>query len=218
MAFALPRRAVPRASDQLSWSMPWSSFQLCRKVAWLEVRNADLPPGLDPFALPEERVVAAAHGDAVALTTSRDVRHHHLGRVQCGEIAATCLATVGLSNPVRVGRPRGAAALLGTINLLVHVLCALSQAAPIETISIATQTRTAAILALDLRIEGTAVSGTGTGCIVVAVPASLCDLVRRGRQVWRVELPPRAPHQSGSCVRFLHTFASLTNCSTIVRK
>lgn len=156
----------------LSWSMTRPGFQRCRKVAWLEVRNADLPPGVDPFAFLEERMVAAGHGDAVALMTSRDVRYHHLSRAQAGGIAATCLATVGLSNAVRVGRRGGAAAPLGTINLLVHVSCALSQAALIETISIATQARTAAILALDLRIEGTAVSGTGTDCIVVAAPAA----------------------------------------------
>jgi adenosylcobinamide amidohydrolase len=106
--------------------MTQSGFQLCGKVAWLEVRNADLPPGLDPFALLEECMVAAAHEDAVAMMSSRDVHHHHLGRAQANEIAATCLATVSLSNAVRVGRPRGAAAPLGTTNLLVHVSCALS--------------------------------------------------------------------------------------------
>ncbi|MGB3929539.1 MAG: adenosylcobinamide amidohydrolase [Sphingobium sp.] len=162
----------PETQTMLSWAMTRPGFQLCRQVAWLEVRNADLPPGLDPFAFLETRMAAAGHADAVALMTSRDVTHHHLGHALAGDVAATCLATVGLSNAECVGAPRGATAALGTINLLVHISCALSEAALIETISIATQARTAAILALDLRINGSAVSGTGTDCIVAAAPAA----------------------------------------------
>ncbi len=162
----------PEPQTMLSWAMTRPGFRLCRKVAWLEVRNADLLPELDPFAFLEERMAAAGHADALALMTSRDVRHHHLGHAQADGVVATCLATVGLSNAVRVGGPRGVATTLGTINLLVHVSCALSKAALIETISIATQARTAAILALDLRIDGSAVSGTGTDCIVAAAPVA----------------------------------------------
>src|SRR6185312_9023469 len=57
-----------------------------------------------------------------------------------------------------------------TINLLAHVDRPLSQGALIETVSIAAQARTAAIVDLDLRQHGKPVTGTGTDCIVVAAP------------------------------------------------
>jgi adenosylcobinamide amidohydrolase len=154
----------------LSWAMTHPGFQRCRKVVWLEVRNADLPPNLDPFTFLDERMSLAGHADAVALMTSRDIRWHHVKQAEAGAVSAACLATVGLSNGVRVGRRQLPANPVGTINILVHVSCALSQAALIETIAIAAQARTAAILALDHRLHGEAVSGTGTDCIVVAAP------------------------------------------------
>ena len=155
----------------LSWAMIRPGFQVGRKVAWLEVRDADLPQDLDPFALLECRMAAAGHGDAIALMTSRDVRRHHLAQAEAGAVSATCLATVGLGNASRVGCPPASAPRpFGTINILVHASCALSQAALIETVSIVTQARTAAVLGLDYRPQGEAVSGTGTDCIVVAAP------------------------------------------------
>lgn len=156
----------------LSWAMIRPGFQVGRKVAWLEVRDADLPQDLDPFAFLENRMAAAGHDDAIALMTSRDVRRHHLAQAEAGTVSATCLTTVGLGNAMRVGcwQASPPPPLLGTINILVHVSCALSQAALIETISIVSQARTAAVLALDYRPHGEAVSGTGTDCIVVAAP------------------------------------------------
>lgn len=156
----------------LSWALLRPGFQTCRKVAWLEVRNADLPPEVDPVALLEQRMAAAGHADALALMTSRDVRRHHLGRASAREVVATCLATVGLSNAARVGAPHGSAApVAGTINLLLHLSCGLSEAALVETVAMAAQARTAAILALGVETPGGIASGTGTDCIVVAAPA-----------------------------------------------
>lgn len=164
--FAQPQRV-------LSWAMTRPGFRTSRNVAWLEVRNADLGQDVDPFAHLEERMTFAGLTDAIALMTSRDIRRHHLAQARAGGVVATCLATVGLSNALRVGMPFGAAPSgPGTINLLVHVSQALSEAAFVETISIATQARTAALLALDHRPDGAAITGTGTDCIVVAAPLS----------------------------------------------
>lgn len=164
--FAQPQR-------MLSWAMTRPGFRTSRNVAWLEVRNLDLSRDVDPFVFLEDRMALAGLADAIALMTSRDVRRHHLAQARAGDVVATCLATVGLSNALRVGMPSGASPSgPGTINLMVHVSQALSEAAFVETISIATQARTAALLALDHRPDGAAITGTGTDCIVVAAPLS----------------------------------------------
>ncbi len=155
----------------LSWSLTRPGFQTARRVAWREVRNADLPPSLDPVAGIAALMEEAGYGDAITLVTSRDITRHHLAQSRVETVTATCLATCGLSNGERVGRrcvepvPQP-----GTINVLLHVSEALSTAAMIETVSIVTEARTAAILDHGVRREGVAVTGTGTDCIVVAAP------------------------------------------------
>jgi adenosylcobinamide amidohydrolase len=154
----------------LSWSLTRPGFVSSRKVAWLQVRNADLPLDVDPIALLETKMAEAGHEDAVQLMTSRTVRKHHLAAASFGEANASCLATVGLGNAGRVGGVPGVSMPAGTINLLAHVDRPLSPAALIEAMSIATEARTAAIIDLDWRLDGKPVTGTGTDCIVVAAP------------------------------------------------
>ena len=154
----------------LSWSLTRPGFTRARRVAWLHVRDAELSLERDPADLLEARMAAAGLEDVVHLMTSRDVRHHHVGRACVGNAVATCLATVGLGNAVRIGAPPHAHRGAGTINLLVHVDRPLSGAALVETISIAAQARTVAIVDLDWKPRGEVVTGTGTDCIVVATP------------------------------------------------
>ncbi|MDQ2634100.1 MAG: adenosylcobinamide amidohydrolase [Pseudomonadota bacterium] len=157
----------------LSWSLTRPGFTTANSVAWLHVRDDDLPLGIDPVRLLRERMSAAGLEDAVHLMTSRDIRNHHLAEASAGPATATCLATVGLGNAGRVGAtpsPHGGA---GTINLLVHVDRPLSQAALVEAISIAAQARTVAVVDLGWKPHGEVATGTGTDCIVVAAPASM---------------------------------------------
>jgi len=156
----------------LSWSITQPGLRTARRVAWLEVRNADLPPSLDPVAGIEALMAAAGFADAVCLVTSRDVTRHHLGQSTVEGVTATSLATVGLSNGERVGqRCTEPVPLPGTINVLLHVSCPLSEAALIETVSIVTQARTAAVIDSGVTRAGVVVTGTGTDCIVIAAPA-----------------------------------------------
>lgn len=155
----------------LSWSLTRPGFTQIRHVAWLHVRDDELSVDRDPAVLLEERMAAAGLQDAVHLMTSRDVRQHHMARACVGNATATCLATVGLGNAVRIGAPPHRCRGAGTINILVHVDRPLSAAALIETISIAAQARTVAIVDLAWKPQGEVVTGTGTDCIVVASPA-----------------------------------------------
>ncbi|MDH6229570.1 adenosylcobinamide amidohydrolase [Mesorhizobium soli] len=191
----------------LSWSLTRPGFVSTRKVAWLQVRNADLSLDVDPIALLEMKMGEAGHEDAVQLMTSRAVRKHHLAAASFGEANASCLATVGLGNAGRVGESPAASMPAGTINLLAHVDRPLTTAALIEAMSIATEARTAAIIDLDWRLDGRPVTGTGTDCIVVAAPdgekpeqfaglhtdigaaigRAVYDAVRQGGEVWVAE-------------------------------
>lgn len=164
VAFTQPQRI-------LSWSILRPGIETARRVAWLEVRNADLPPGVDAIEVVRRRASAAGLDDAVTLVTSRDIRRHHFAHIGTEGAHARCLTTVGLSNSERVGtRLHQPPPLAGTINTLVHIGQPLTDGALIEAVSIATEARTAAVMDSGVRRNGVAVTGTGTDCIAVAAP------------------------------------------------
>ena len=167
--FLVAEFAVPHT--MLSWSLTRPGFVTARKVAWLYVRDDDLPLGVDPAALLETRMAAAGHADAVHLMTSRDVARHHQATVGFDGVTGACLATIGLGNAARVGSPPLPIKPAGTINLLAHVDRPLSPGALLEAVSIAAEARTAAVLDTRLQVNGKTATGTGTDCIVVAAPA-----------------------------------------------
>lgn len=156
----------------LSWSLTHPGTCVAQRVAWIEVCNTDLPRDTDAASYISQRMAEADLSDAVALVTSRDIRRHHVSQSIVEDDVATCLTTVGLSNGERVGqRISTPVPLAGTINTLLHVSLPLSESAFLETMSLVTQARTAAVLDADVRRSGVAVTGTGTDCIVVAAPA-----------------------------------------------
>jgi adenosylcobinamide amidohydrolase len=157
--------------QMLSWSLTRPGFQIARQVAWIEIRDADLPAGQDAEQIIASRIAKAKLTEAVSLITSRDVSRHHMSQVAVEDDVATCVTTVGLSNGERVGQRFATARTgLGTINTMIHASRPLSEAALIEAITIAAQARTAAILDSGVRRSGVAITGTGTDCIVVAAP------------------------------------------------
>ncbi|MCB9959264.1 MAG: adenosylcobinamide amidohydrolase [Rhodospirillaceae bacterium] len=165
-----------------SWSLTRPGLVTADTVAWLEVREEDLPAGRDPVVLFAEALAARGLADAVGLMTSAPVADHAVVRRVCRDgggaaVAVEVVLTLGLNNAERVGRRvhTGAAAgppPPGTINLVCHVSRPLTQAALLETLSVATQARTAAVMALGLALppDGALATGTGTDCIVVAAP------------------------------------------------
>ncbi|TBW36758.1 hypothetical protein EYW49_13015 [Siculibacillus lacustris] len=166
--FATPQR-------MLSWSITRPGFVTAEAVAWLEVRDADLPIGTDPVALLDQTLAHAGLGAAVGLMTACDLRSHRLAQDEVDGVVATVVTTVGLTNGEFVGRrrdhPRGRDThAFGTINTLVHVSVPLSQVALLEASSVATQARTVAVLEATMRRGSDVITGTGTDCIVVAAP------------------------------------------------
>jgi adenosylcobinamide amidohydrolase len=165
--FLTARFAKPQRT--LGWSLLHPGFAIVTDVVWVEVRNSDLGPSVDPQAFLKARLDRAGLPNALGLMTSRDLRRHHLCRRRSGTVEATCLTTVGLANGERVGSRRAHGPHAGTINTLVHVSVPLTDGAMVEALAIVAQARTAAIVEWQ-GIGQAAITGTGTDCIVVASP------------------------------------------------
>jgi len=159
--FAEPQRT-------LGWSLLHPGFAVVSDIVWVEVRNSDLGPSTDPKAFLRARLTEADLPDALGFMTSRDIRRHLSCRRRVDAVEAACLTTVGLSNGERVGSRKMCASHAGTINTLVHVSVPLTDGAMVEAISIVAEARTAAIVDSRRVERGTAITGTGTDCIVVA--------------------------------------------------
>jgi adenosylcobinamide amidohydrolase len=163
----------------LSWAVTRPGFRIADRVAWLQVRNADLSVGVDPADVLAERMNRQGLRGAIGLMTSAPIERYHASTVVREGVLAACVVTLGLSNAERVGRRRPAvrndgvtAAATSTINALCCVSVRLSAPAMVEAVSVATQARTVAVLAQAFEPEAGSglVTGTGTDCIVIASP------------------------------------------------
>ncbi|WP_410056039.1 adenosylcobinamide amidohydrolase [Roseobacter sp. HKCCA0434] len=190
----------------LSWAINRPGFVTARRILWREVRNADLPEGLDVHRWLEEELVARGEAESVAFLTSRRIDRVHDRAARIEGITARAVATVGLSNAERVGlrqtAPRGP---FGTINIAVTLDTGLGETGLIEALSIAVQARTAAIVDAAIPLAGGLATGTGTDCIALAAPPGATDYaglhtaigeaigratyeaVREGAEQWRAE-------------------------------
>ncbi|WP_296641441.1 adenosylcobinamide amidohydrolase [Roseinatronobacter sp.] len=200
----------------LSWAPHRPGYQTARHILWRQVRNADLPADLDVGAW---LALEMAGRDAVCLLTSRDIAFHQIARATVEGVTAQALATVGLSNAEAVGARadrtgRDWDKLLpsyGTINIAVQLSLPLSDTGLLEALSIATQARTAAIVAAGHRVPGGAIAtGTGTDCIAVAAPLgaehyaglhtaqgeaigrAVFDAVAQGAADWQATIGPQS--------------------------
>lgn len=159
---------LPRPMRAVSWAPVGGGTTTTDRVLWREVRNADLTPDFDALGWFADQMAGRAPG-AVGMMTSRDIGGWREGRAEVEGIRAHAVATVGLSNAEAVGsRLPWHPADYGTINLLVALDCALTEAAQLEAISIAVQARTAAVMAAGLHLATGLATGTGTDCVVLA--------------------------------------------------
>lgn len=191
-----------------SWAILGGGLGRARAVAWHQVRDAELPPGVDPVALLRERLAAIGSAGAVGLLTTRRLDRHVDVTVRSGGVTARCIATVGLGNALRAGDPPGPARP-GTINLLCRLDAPMSPEAQLEALALAAEARALAVREADIPSTrtGRPASGTGTDCIVIAAPvgeraaayagkhteaghaigAAVHEATRRGAVIWQRE-------------------------------
>ena len=154
-----------------SWAIVGGGLRTAWAVAWMQVREAELPPTVDARVLLGDRLAAAGLHGAVGLMTTRDLASFVDATARHGELSARCIATVGLGNALRAGDPPGRS-IPGTINLLCRVSVALSPEAQLEALALAAEARTLAVreAGVPSTRSGLPASGTGTDCIVIAAP------------------------------------------------
>jgi adenosylcobinamide amidohydrolase len=156
-----------------SWAIVGGGLGVGRAVAWLQVVDAELGPGVDPATLLRDQLAGRGLAGAVGLLTSRRLDRHVDVTVRHGALAARCIATVGLGNALRAGDPPGPGRI-GTINLVCRSSVPLSPEAQLEALALAAEARTLAVREADVPSTRTGLpaSGTGTDCIVIAAPAA----------------------------------------------
>jgi adenosylcobinamide amidohydrolase len=144
------------------------------------------------------------------MLTSRCLDRHVSAQCHWDEYGAGCIATVGLSNALRIGDPPGRPKFRpGTINILCWLSHSLSDEAYLEAMSVAVEARTTAVLNAGVvsARTGDPATGTGTDCIVIAAPqgqsfeiyagkhtplghvigAAVLEAVQRGIEEWLEE-------------------------------
>lgn len=155
-----------------SWAIVGGGLRSGRTVAWLQISEADLRPPVDATELLRSQLEVARIPDAVGLLTSRELDSYIEVSRSYRDLAARCIATVGLGNALRAGDPPGPTGRIGTINLLCHIEVPLSQEATLEALALAAEARSLAVreAAVPSQLSGEPASGTGTDCIVIAAP------------------------------------------------
>ncbi|WP_394835057.1 adenosylcobinamide amidohydrolase [Pendulispora rubella] len=166
--------SFPETVRACSWAIVGGGFVDVQHVAWLEVRNGDLRPSVDPARMLTERLHARGLHFAVGLLTSANIAQYIDCTAEHGGVTARCLATVGLGNALRAGDPPWLACRVGTINTMVYVDTPLTDEALLEASAIATEAKCAAVLEAGVRsrLSDRPATGTGTDCTVVACARS----------------------------------------------
>ncbi|HXU70205.1 MAG TPA: adenosylcobinamide amidohydrolase [Polyangia bacterium] len=165
----------PEVHRTLSWAVCGGGLGLTRAVAWRYVAQGELTPSTDAAKLLAETLRRHGLERAVGMMTARALSTFDCVEKSRDGVAARAVATVGLGNAIAVGDtpgPMRSAPLVGTINVLVQLSHALDEGGLAEALSVATEARTAAVLAgrVPSRRSTELASGTGTDCIVIAAP------------------------------------------------
>ncbi len=156
----------------LSWAIHGGGITQAQTIAWCQVTNQELKPPVDAKQFLKHSLVEEGIPDAIGMLTSADLSFYHdVTRIREG-IEARCIATVGMTNALRIGDPPAQAGHAGTINLLCAVSVPLSIPALAEALSLAVEARTTAVMeaALPSIQSGLPATGTGTDCVVLACP------------------------------------------------
>lgn len=162
----------PEPQQTLSWAVVGGGFTRVDTVAWLEVRNQELSLAVNPREFLLARLKNQGLENAVGLLTSRNLDAYTDVEKSYGAVSARCVATVGLSNALRAGDRPSLLSGVGTINILCRVSQTLSAEAMLETMALAVEARTSAVLSSGIPSSATGLpaTGTGTDCVVIASP------------------------------------------------
>ncbi len=186
---------------------------MSRTAAWCRVASEELGTSVSPREFLRNKLAQAGiGGDAVGMLTSADLDGYIDIEKSSSGFSARVIATVGMTNALRVGDLPSREIHAGTINLLCAVSARMTKEALIEAVSIAAEARTAAVLESGILSgeTGLPATGTGTDCIVLAAPVapleaepieyagkhtlagsligqSVFEAIRAGTESWRIK-------------------------------
>jgi len=166
---------LPEIWQVLSWAPLGGGASRARVIVNHQVRLDDRAAIDEP-----ERYLAALISmlgfrakSAVAMMTGVPIRKVSHTSVRRGNLIVASWCTAGCSNALRIGDAATVKTGPGTINIVVAINQALSDAAMAEALAMATEARVAAML--DAGVASTSTkrpaTGTGTDCIAVTSPA-----------------------------------------------
>jgi adenosylcobinamide amidohydrolase len=155
----------------IGWPVVGPAIGQGRQITWLQVKDRDLPPTIDPADYYQTMAKRDAISTDRGLLTAADISRY----AWAAQGGAWALCTAGLSNGetvrLRTAEQHRVKSPIGTVNLLAISPQPLSLAASLEALSIIAEARTDAILSCELITpDGHPISGTGTDCIILAVP------------------------------------------------
>ena len=161
-----------QAHKILSWAVVNGGMTQSRKIAWYQVDDQGMGRGINPCMFLKEKLKQKGIEDAVGLLTSADLDSFIDIEKDYAQHSARCVATVGMSNALRIGDPPALSKHVGTINLVVQLSTPLSEEAFVEAIAMAAEAKTAAVLesCYPSVCNGLPATGTGTDCIGIAAP------------------------------------------------
>ena len=156
-----------------SWAIYGGPRKITRRVVWYQVQRGDLGLAVDAREFAKNLFIQNGLQDAVGMLTGAALsRYVDIEKVE-RNLSVRSIATVGMTNALRVGDLSCSLQSVGTINLLCVISTALTEETFLEAISIAVEARTTAVLDCEISSSksGLRATGTGTDCIVVAAPA-----------------------------------------------
>lgn len=163
------------------WPLNMPGFGVARRIAWRQLRNADLPPERDVKLFLQDELGTQNALDAPCFLTSRRIDTYEHRSFVSGQAQAECIVTLGLSNAERIGArvdrssrdwDRDLGTMFGTINIAARVNHGLGIPGLIEALSIIVQARTAAVMDAGHHLPTGIATGTGTDCALIAAPCS----------------------------------------------
>ncbi len=178
--------------------------RLLRHVLNLHVRHDPLDgPGLQAHADPEETLARYAQdlglaGVTAGMMTAASMASLRTVCLTASGLSVAALVTAGLSNALAAGDPAacqdGAPQPAGTINQVLVVEAALTEAAFVEAVQVATEAKAGLLAARGVKstVSGRPATGTGTDATVVVARLGPEPLHYCGKHVLLGELIARA--------------------------
>ena len=173
----------PEPQSVVSWAIVRGGQVIADTVASFQVDEAELIPPVDPVNFLKDELHRSGLSGAIGLMTSRQLDSYVDIEESYQGISVRAVVTAGLANALRAGDPPGTSGKIGTINVVCHVSVPLSEEAMLESMALAVEARTVAVLESGVTSRQTHLpaTGTGTDCLVIAAPVSKCGIKYAGK-------------------------------------